>query len=343
MDVSSILPGSVTLTQVPAGSVLHYGLVDAADLPGSYEAGWPDVPLDQATGLPIIDRVSLDGLEAGPCRYELRQPQLGVVEGEFFVVGGEVGAGIVDWRSAAGVANVSAAYETFRMESDIARGPNRYGVGGAMTTLATLAVGAGSAYLLWQATIAQQEADKLGRQFDRLNASGQQDDAIAMSEELFDARNKARMMWVGAGVSGGVGATTLTVSVVLFGKSKRFQVRSARVGSPEPDPAAGAAPVLELTPDRIDRNRIDPTLINYTLAASSIAASTCSGTGERRWVSRLTATISTAETVTPANMGWIAVASFTPVSSHSRAVLAPPSMEARAPGLLARRQNTAHR
>ena len=219
LDVTGLVPGQVTLTQVPAGSTISYGLTDRG-LDRVLEVGWPEAPLDPDVGIPVLAAFPLQDLETGSYSYELRQPWLGVMRGEFFAVGGEVGAHKVVWKDAPGVESLSTAYQAYLAQAQASKGLGPHGGRAAIGVgLSTVAV-AGTAVALLRGITAQGDVATLTELYDAALAEGRTEDANSHYLNRSDARKAATLGWAGSGIGAALSGVSLVFTVSQFGKAK---------------------------------------------------------------------------------------------------------------------------
>ncbi len=224
IDVASMAPGQLTLTQVPAGSEV---LVETpgGELAGQTSVAWQDGQPDASLGINLGAVAQVRGLTTGNYRYRVQHPLLGAVDDEVFVVGGEVTGQPVDWTAMPGIGELRGAYSHHLSLVEAAERGSPSTRRGWVASGATAALLAGTAALTVQAIDQQTHARSLQEQYDAALSIGDSLAAQGYFDQLHAAERQAKVLWAGTGVAG-------VASVLGVGVSFRF-FRKARGERPE--------------------------------------------------------------------------------------------------------------
>ncbi len=230
LEVGGLVPGQVTFTEVPAGSVIRFNL--RGDEPQAVEVGWPEQTPDERLGLPLVT-VPMKDLPTGTYDFTLEQPWLGSLEGQFFAVGGDVGAHRVPWNQLPGAEPMAQAYAAW-LEANAAQGalgaPGPRAVVGFSVGGAAL-IGAGvNALLGWQA---RKNVQDLGWAYDIALNEGRTEDAQLYYQRRDEARDRARALWIATGSTAALCGVSVAYSFGQVGKE-----RARKEDGPQWDPKA---------------------------------------------------------------------------------------------------------
>ena len=212
VDLAALEPGQVSLIELPAGSTVTL-VQDEKTL--SVDVPWDPSTLNEETGVPLAPTTPVQGLTTGPWNYTVAHPLLGDVKGEFFAIGGEVGAATIPWREAPELASLQAKYAAHSLALEQSR-PQRGPVlaaGGITLGVAGLAAG-GLAY----GAIQYGELRRLRLLYDTQVANGDTTNAAATYALMPTA---SRRTILGFGVGGvGLAATGVMLKVTLKRRSE---------------------------------------------------------------------------------------------------------------------------
>jgi hypothetical protein len=217
----SLAPAQMTLAHVPAGSTITWAPAD--DGPSQeIQTGWtdPGIETDPTTGVPVIAAIPLRGLRSGSYTLRMTQPWLGVVNGEFFAVGGEVGAYQVPWQETQGAKNVRAAWTDWKAKEAAASRPTRH------TTLGRVGIGVtslGAAALvtgLVEGLLVSSRIDRQTADYESALVLGNTEEARGLFESRASLQRTGLLSWVGAGVGGALTAGGLVFTIHSFRVAK---------------------------------------------------------------------------------------------------------------------------
>jgi hypothetical protein len=250
LDVASLLPGQVTLTQVPAGSTLRYGLTGGSDYQ-EIEIGWPEVTLDPEIGLPILSAYPLENLQTGSYGYELAQPSLGMIQGEFFAVGGEVSAHRIDLGSAPGFEPLRGAYASHLDQLEATRGLGKHGRRATIGAGVSSGLLAGTIVAVARGVTTQRDLATLNDLYDEALAEGRTSEANDHYTNRAKARSAATTDWITAGACATASSVSLGFTFSQLGKAKAQRVQLPAwdpTGLPPLQPEADAPPTEQGAP-----------------------------------------------------------------------------------------------
>ncbi|MFH1465237.1 MAG: hypothetical protein ABIO70_12700, partial [Pseudomonadota bacterium] len=162
----------------------------------------------------------LKDLSTGSYAYDLKQPWLGVVHGEFFAVGGEVGAHKVAWQQAPGVGSLSEAYKVYLAQVDAQKGPSKHAVLGGVGAGLSAVLAGGTALALAKAIQAQSRAGDMNEAYEQALLDGDTENANLYYQDRADARGAAKLGWIGSGAGVVLTGSGLFFSVEMFKKGK---------------------------------------------------------------------------------------------------------------------------
>jgi len=153
---------TVHLLSVPEGSTLTF-----THLAGATDSGMREpleIPrgegiLDSKLGINVVERVTLDDLEAGVWTYHFEHPVLGSLDGDFKTVGGKATIEHVQWRKLPGVKPLAKAYSAYM--TDPPEGLGRTG----WLAIASTGVGLGGGAMAGQGYSGLPEATAAREQF----------------------------------------------------------------------------------------------------------------------------------------------------------------------------------
>lgn len=219
VDVAALVPGQLTLAELPAGSTITVtgagkAPVERAEIP------WSQGKLDERLGINVGAVVQVPGVPAGTYGWRVEHPLMGTAAGEVAVVGGEATVQAVERSAFPRADALGRAYadhqagvkEARRVPAGTKRGLALAAGGGALL--------AGSAFLTVRALALQGSVAELDLQYEQALVSGASADAHDLYELRNQARTESRLCWAGAGVGAGVGVVGVGFSWGSFKQGK---------------------------------------------------------------------------------------------------------------------------
>jgi hypothetical protein len=244
VDPASLAPAQMTLVRVPAGSTITWVPADGGS-GQELQTGFsdPGTETDPTTGVPVIAAIPLRGLRSGSYALRMSQPWLGEVTGEFFAVGGEVGAYQVPWQETPGAKNVQAAWTDWKVRSAGASRTTHHAglglVGVGVTSVGATALVAG----LVEGFLVSSRYDEQTAEYQSALALGHTEEARSLYDSRAALQRTGLWSWVGAGAGGALAAGGLTFTIHSFhvAKGERIVVPAWDIHSLPPLSASSSA------------------------------------------------------------------------------------------------------